>query len=98
AALRLAPLVFVRPGELRSARWADIDLEAGEWRYTVSKTATEHVVPLSRQAVAILREVQPITSRSEFVFPSGRSSKRPMSDNAILAAMRRMGIGKEEMS
>ena len=57
-ALRLAPLVFVRPGELRAAEWKDIDLEAGEWRYLVSKTKTDHIVPLSRQAVAILKELQ----------------------------------------
>lgn len=97
-ALRLAPLVFVRPGELRTAQWADIDLEAAEWRYTISKTSTEHIVPLSKQAVAILREIQALTGRGQYVFPSGRSPKRPMSDNAILAAMRRMGISKEEMS
>lgn len=97
-ALRLAPLVFVRPGELRGAQWADIDLDAAEWRYTVSKTGTAHIVPLSTQAVAILRELHGLTGRGQYVFPSGRSPKRPMSDNAILAAMRRMGINKEEMS
>lgn len=97
-ALRLAPLVFVRPGELRKAEWADIDLDAAEWRYTVTKTNTPHIVPLSKQAVEILRELQPLTGRGRFVFPGARSNGRPMSDNAILAAMRRMGIGKEEMS
>jgi integrase len=97
-ALRLAPLVFVRPGELRKAEWAGIDLDAQEWRYTVTKTNTPHIVPLSRQAVEILRELQPLTGRGRFVFPGARSSGRPMSDNAILAAMRRMGISKEEMS
>jgi integrase len=97
-ALRLAPLVFVRPGELRHAEWADIDLKAAEWRYLVTKTKTPHIVPLSTQAVAILKEVQPLTAKGRFVFPSARSSARPMSDNAILAALRRMGIGKEEMS
>ncbi|MEJ1358421.1 MAG: integrase arm-type DNA-binding domain-containing protein [Candidatus Sedimenticola sp. (ex Thyasira tokunagai)] len=97
-ALRLAPLVFVRPGELRHAQWADIDLEAAEWRYTVTKTNTQHIVPLSHQAVKILRELHPLTGRGSYVFPGARSAKRPMSDNAILAAMRRMGIGKEEMS
>jgi len=97
-ALRLAPLVFVRPGELRAAQWADIDLDTAEWRYTVSKTGTAHIVPLSTQAVAILRELHGLTGRGEYVFPSGRSPKRPMSDNAILAAMRRMGISREEMS
>ena len=97
-ALRLAPLVFVRPGELRNAEWADIDLDAAEWRYTVTKTRTPHIVPLSRQAVEILRELHPLTGRGRFVFPGARSNGRPMSDNAILAAMRRMGIGKDEMS
>jgi integrase len=97
-ALRLAPLVFVRPGELRKAKWADIDLEAKEWRYTVTKTNTPHIVPLSRQAQEILRELQPLTRTGQYVFPSARSKMRPMSDNAILAAMRRAGIDKEEMS
>lgn len=97
-ALKLAPLVFVRPGELRAAQWADIDLDAAEWRYTVSKTGTEHIVPLAKQAVAILQEIRGLTGNGQYVFPSGRSRKRPMSDNAILAAMRRMGISKEEMS
>jgi integrase len=97
-ALRLAPLVFVRPGELRKAEWTNIDLDAQEWRYTVTKTNTPHIVPLSRQAVEILRELQPLTGRGRFVFPGARSNGRPMSDNAILAAMRRMSIGKDEMS
>lgn len=97
-ALRLAPLVFVRPGELRAAEWAHIDLDAAEWRYTVTKTGTPHIVPLSTQAIAILREIHPLTGAGRFVFPSARAGSRPMSDNAILAAMRRMGIGKEEMS
>ena len=97
-ALRLAPLVFVRPGELRKAEWADIDLNAAEWRYIVTKTNTPHIVPLSRQAMAILRELKPLTGRGRYVFPSARSAARPMSDNAVLAALRRMGIGKDEMS
>ena len=97
-ALRLAPLVFVRPGELRHAEWTAMDLDGGEWRYTVTKTNTPHVVPLSSQAVAILRELKPLTGRGRYVFSSARSSQRPMSDNAILAAMRRMGIAKDEMS
>jgi len=97
-ALRLAPLVFVRPGELRHAQWEDIDLEAAEWRYTVTKTDTKHIVPLATQAVDILRELQPLTGRGRYLFPSARSTKKPMSDNAILAAMRRMGIEKHEMT
>jgi len=97
-ALRLAPLVFVRPGELRQAAWSDIDLDAGEWRYTVTKTQTPHLVPLSRQAVEILRELHALTGSGRYVFPGARTNGRPMSDNAILAAMRRMNIGKDEMS
>jgi integrase len=97
-ALRLAPYVFVRPGEFRKAEWADIDLDTAEWRYTVTKTNTAHIVPLAAQAVAILRELHGLTGPGRYVFPGARSTKRPMSDNAILAAMRRMGISKIEMS
>jgi integrase len=97
-ALRLAPYVFVRPGELRKAKWADIDLDAAEWRFTVTKTNTPHIVPLAAQAVAILRELHALTGTGHYVFPSARSNRRPMSDNAILAAMRRMGISKNEMT
>jgi integrase len=97
-ALRLAPLVFVRPGELRKAEWADIDLEGAEWRFTASKSGQPHIVPLSTQAVAILRELHPLTGRGRFVFPSARTDERPMSDNAILAALRRLGIPKDEMT
>jgi integrase len=98
SALRLAPLVFVRPGELRSALWADIDLDAGRWTFTASKTSTPMVVPLSKQAVAVLRELAPLTGRGRYVFPSARTVFRPMSDNAVLAALRRLGIAKETMT
>ena len=97
-ALRLAPLVFVRPGELRHAEWKDVDLDAGEWSFTASKTKTPHVVPLSRQAVAILRDLHPLTGHARYVFPSPRTDTKPMSDNAILSAMRYMGIPKEDMT
>jgi integrase len=97
-ALRLAPLVFVRPGELRRAEWQSVDLDRGEWRYTITKTKTDHIVPLSRQAVEILRELHPLTGYGKYAFPSARSNKRPMSDNAILVAMRAMEIRKEEMT
>lgn len=97
-ALRLAPLVFVRPYELRTAKWADIDFKTAEWRYIARKTDTPHIVPLSKQAVEILQELYPITGEGIFVFPSARGGGRSMSDNAILAAMRRLGIDKEEMS
>lgn len=98
AALQLAPLVFVRPGELRSALWADINLDTAEWRYHVTKTDSEHIVPLATQAITILSNLQKITGNGKFVFPSARSKDRPMSDNAILGAMRRLEIGKDEMS
>ena len=97
-ALRLAPLVFVRPGELRHAEWKDVDLDAGEWSFTASKTKTPHVVPLSRQAVAILRDLHPLTGHARYVFPSPRTDDKPMSGNAILSAMRYMGIPKEDMT
>lgn len=97
-ALRLAPLVFVRPGELRKAEWADIDLETAEWRYLVTKTNTPHIVPLCHQAVEILTDAKAISGDGRYVFPGARSNGRPMSDNAILAALRRLGIEKDEMT
>ena len=97
-ALRLAPLVFVRPGELRHAKWEEIDFDSAEWRYLATKTKTEHIVPLCTQALALLRELHPITGHGLYIFPSARSESRPMSDNAILSAMRSMDIGKDEMS
>lgn len=100
SALQLAPLVFVRPGELRQAEWEHIDLEAKEWRYLVTKTQTQHVVPLARQAVEILTELKPLTGYGWYVFPSHRTpnGSRPLSDMALLAALRRMGISKDEMT
>lgn len=93
AALKLAPLAFVRPGELRTMRWADVDLDAAEWRYTTGKTGTHHIVPLALQAVAILRDLHLLTGRGEYVFPGARSPRRPMSDGAINAALNYMGFG-----
>lgn len=98
SALKLAPLVFVRPGELRQALWAEIDLERAEWRYKITKTNTEHLVPLSKQAVQILKDLHPFTNHSQYVFPSPRSVSRPLSDNALLSALRVMGISKETTS
>ena len=97
SAIKLAPLVFVRPGELRHAQWKDINLEGKEWRYLVTKTKTQHIVPLCRQSIEIFEELKPFTGTGQYVFPSPRSPRRPISDNAILAAMRRVGIPKEEM-
>jgi len=99
-ALKLAPLTFVRPGELRHAEWAEIDLDKAEWRIPAKKMKMKdpHIVPLSTQAVEILFKIQPITGKCRYVFPSIRTYSRPMSDNTILAALRRMGYTKEEMS
>lgn len=90
-ALKLAPMLFVRPGELRTAEWADIDLEKGEWRFHITKTDTAHLVPLSSQAVAVLRDLHALTGTGWYVFPGARSRERPMSGAAINAALRRMG-------
>ncbi len=90
-ALRLAPLFFVRPGELRTARWADMDLDAAEWRYRVSKTKTDHLVPLSSQAIALLKDLHPLSGHGEWVFMGGHDPKKPMSEAAINAALKRMG-------
>jgi integrase len=99
-ALRLAPLVFVRPGELRKAEWTEIDLDAATWRLPAArmKTRQPHLVPLSRQAVEILRELAPLTGRGRYVFPSIRSGKRPMSDNTLNASLRRLGYGQGDMT
>ena len=100
SALQLAPMVFVRPSELRHAEWAHIDLEYKEWRYFVTKTETDHIVPLSTQAVEILTALFPLTGNGRYVFPSARTpnGSRAMSDVAMLAALRRMGFDKDEMS
>jgi len=98
-ALQLAPMFFVRPGELRTAKWADMDLENGEWRYFITKTKQDHIVSLSKQAIAILEELKQLTGQYEHVFIGGRDPKRPMSDAAINAALRRMGFDtKTEMT
>jgi integrase len=96
-ALRLLPLLFVRPGELRHARWADIDLDAGEWRYVASKTKTDHLVPLAAQAVTILRELHPLTGAGPLVFPGNRSRERPISENTLNAALRMLGYDGDTM-
>ncbi|CAN5310554.1 integrase arm-type DNA-binding domain-containing protein [soil metagenome] len=100
AALKLSPLVFVRPSELRTAEWSEIDLEAAEWRIPGSKMKMkiDHLVPLSTQAVELLRSVQPITGHGQYVFPSLRTGERPMSENTINAALRGMGYPKETHS
>ena len=91
-ALQLQALLFVRPGELRHMKWAEVDLEGRQWRFIASKNKVPHIVPLSLQAVAQLKELQPITSDGQYVFPSERSRSRAMSNNTINAALRRCGI------
>jgi integrase len=102
AALQLAPLLFVRPGELRHARWAEMEIDGQEplWRIPAEqmKMREEHLVPLSRQAVAILSELKPLTGRGRYVFPGARTSMRPMSENTVNAALRRLGYSKDDMT
>jgi integrase len=100
AALQLAPLVFVRPGELRQAEWAEINLDEAEWRIPAHKTKMRkvHRVPLSRQAIDILLDLQVLTGTGRFLFPSLRSRQRPMSENTLNGALRRLGYGKDEVT
>ncbi|MBF0548333.1 MAG: integrase arm-type DNA-binding domain-containing protein [Candidatus Riflebacteria bacterium] len=100
SAFKLAPLLFVRPGELRQMIWEEVDLEAVEWNFTASKTKPEFTVPLSTQALKILKEIHPLTSGGKYVFPNPRTpdGSRPLSENAILVALRSLGYTKEEMT
>jgi integrase len=99
-ALQFQALTFVRPGELRHAEWQEIDLDAGQWNIPAEKMKLKlpHVVPLSTQAVAILKELEPLTGAGRFVFPNGRGQSRPLSENGVLAALRTMGYTKDEMT
>jgi integrase len=97
-ALRLSPLLFQRPGEIRQMEWKDIDLTAKEWRYFVTKTEVLHIVPLSIQAVAILEEIKPITGTGRYVFPSSRGDGRPMSDGTIITALKTLGYNSDIMT
>lgn len=99
-ALRLAPLVFVRPGELRKAEWSEFDLDNSEWRIPAArmKMRQPHVVPLASQAVAILNELKPLTGKGLYVFPGARGRGRHMSENTITAALRRLGFSKDDMT
>jgi integrase len=99
-ALRLAPLVFVRPGELRHARWSEINFDKAEWRIpaTRMKMRVQHIVPLSTQAIAVLRDLEQLTGKFDFAFPGTRSRERPMSENTVTAALRRMGYSGDDMT
>ncbi len=100
AALALTPLVFVRPGELRTMEWAELDLAAAEWRIPGAKMkmGADHIVPLATQALALLQAMHPATGHGRYVFPSLRTGERPMSENTINAALRAMGYAKEVQS
>ena len=99
-ALKIAPLVFVRPGELRAAEWSEFDLDTAEWRIRGERTKmrSEHLVPLANQTLVLIRKLHEITGAGKFLFPSLRSRHRCMSDNTINAALRRLGFGKDEMT
>ena len=100
SALRLGPLVFVRPGELRHAEWSEMNLEIGEWRIPSEKMkmGQPHIVPLARQSIVLLTDLQPLTGTGQYLFPSVRSLDRPLSENTINAALRRLGYTKDEMT
>ena len=98
SALKIAPYVFVRPGELQQARWEDIDFDACEWRYTTSKTGTPHIVPLAPQVMNILKILYTYTGHQEWVFPHHWQKSKPMAKTAMLAALRSMGITAEEIT
>lgn len=97
-AFRFSPLVFQRPGEIRQMEWEDVDTAAKEWRYFVTKTEVQHIVPLSVQALAILDQVRPITGAGKYVFPSSRGDGRPMSDNTLRTALRSLGYDGDVMT
>jgi integrase len=99
-ALQFGVLTFVRPGELRHTEWEEIDFETAEWRIPAEKMKMKspHIVPLSKQALAILKKIKPLTDQSRYVFPSERSYSRPMSENTVNAALRRMGYTKDELT
>jgi integrase len=100
SALKLSPLVFLRPGELRHGEWSEIDFSAKEWRIPAPrmKMGEPHIVPLSKQAIAVLRTLQPWTGQGKYLFPGARSGQRPISDNTVNAALRRIGYGHDEMT
>lgn len=98
-AFKLAPLTFVRPGELRKAEWSEIDFDNAVWKISAGKMKLRrvHWVPLSKQALEILQELHPLTGKGKYLFPNMRSAERPMSENTINAALRRMGYSSDEM-
>jgi integrase len=98
SAFRLSPLLFQRPGEIRTMLWDDVDLIAKEWRPYVSKTDFHHIVPLSTQAITIIEGMKPLTGHAQYVFPSSRGDGRPMSDNTIRTALKSLGYDSDVMT
>ena len=98
SAMRIMPYIFVRTTELAHAKWADVNFETCEWRYTVSKTGTPHIVPLAPQVVKLLKELAELTGGGEFVFPNARDRQRPISGVSMIGALRRMGVRRDEMT
>jgi integrase len=99
-ALKLAPLTFVRPGELRKAEWKEFDFESAEWRIAAKrmKSRQKHIVPLSNQSLALLEELKPLTGDGKYLFPGARTTDRPMSENTVNAALRQLGYDKDTMT
>tara|TARA_R110000782_G_scaffold48146_1_gene105499 strand:+ start:575 stop:1792 length:1218 start_codon:yes stop_codon:yes gene_type:complete len=99
-ALKLAPLTFVRPGELRHAEWSEIDFDKAEWRIPAEKMKMKavHIVPLSNQAIEVFKDLHPVTGKREYVFPGIHSPRRPMSENTVNGALRRLGYAQGEMT
>jgi integrase len=98
--MKLAPMRFVRPGELRRSEWSEIDLDKAEWRIPAAKMKGRimHIVPLAKQAVRILMELRPLTDRSPWVFPGVRTNGEPMSENTVNAALRRLGYDRSTLT
>jgi integrase len=98
--MKLAPMLFVRPGELRRSEWSEIDLDKAEWRIPAAKMKGRimHIVPLAKQAVRILMELRPLTDRSPWVFPGVRTNGEPMSENTVNAALRRLGYDRSTLT
>jgi integrase len=97
-AMKIMPYIFVRTTELAHAKWADINFATCEWRYTVSKTKTPHIVPLAPQVIKLLEELKAFTGDREFVFPNARDAKKPISAVTLIGVLRRMGIARDEMT
>lgn len=97
-ALKITPLLFQRPGEIRQMRWEELDFDSKEWRYLVTKKDIQHIVPLSSQVISLLEEIRPLTGQNSFVFPSSRGDGRPMSNGTIITALKTLGYGSDVMT